>query len=449
MQTQISCPKCGTPFMAEIHQLIDSQRQPELKQMLLSGQLNVAVCPSCQAMTQLASPLVFHDAPHEMFLIHVPQEMHLNTMQREEMVGRLTRGLIDSLPPEQRRGYLLQPQTILTLQTFMEKVLETEGVTKEMIERQRKQAELLNTMAKADTDVVEFLLKQREREIDETFFAMLRQYIQTAQQMNDDKSLIKLVNLQALLMTKTAVGRRIEKQQVAMHRFNQAAKKQGGLSAELLLEHVLHNMEDESVVQGLVMAGQRALSYEFFTLLTTEIEKEEGAGNIAKAAQLQRLRGDLLKLFEEMRQESQRVVNEADQVLQQILQSPTLEGAIQQYGDQIDDAFMYVLSRRIAEAEQGDDNELYQRLNQIQAFLMRQVENQAPPEIQLLTQLVQTESEAEQQQILDENADLLSADLVQVVNMLLDQIKANPGRNDGMQGRLEGVRALIQARVAG
>lgn len=448
MQTQIRCPQCGTPFMAEIHQLIDSQRQPELKQMLLSGQLNVAVCPSCQAMTQLASPLVFHDAEHEMFLIHMPQELNLNTMQREEMVGRLTRGLMDSLPPEQRRAYLLQPQTILTMQTFMEKVLETEGITKEMIERQKKQAELLNTMIKADADVVDFLLKQREREIDETFFAMLRQYIQTAQQMNDDQSLIKMVNLQAKLMTETAVGRRLEKQQIAMHRFSQAAKKQGGLSSALLLEHVLKNADDETIVQGLVMAGQQALSYEFFTLLTQEIEKEEGAGNIAKAAQLQRLRGDLLKLFEEMRAASQRVVEQADQVLQQMLQAGSLETAVNQYGDQIDDAFMYVLSRRMAEAERDNNNEMYHRLSQIQAFIMRQVENQAPPEIQLLTQLVQAESEDEQQQLLDENSDLLSDDLVQVVNMLLDQVRANPDRSDGMAGRLEGVRTLIRARLA-
>ena len=95
-----------------------------------------------------------------------------------------------------------------------------------------------------------------------------------------------------------------------------------------------------------------------------------------------------------------------------------------------------------------NNNEMYRRLSQIQAFIMRQVENQAPPEIQLLTQLVQAESEDEQQQLLDENSDLLSDDLVQVVNMLLDQVRANPDRSDGMAGRLEGVRTLIRARLA-
>ncbi len=53
MITQITCPNCGTPYSAEVHQIIDVGRQPELKQMLLSGQLNVAVCPSCGAGGQL------------------------------------------------------------------------------------------------------------------------------------------------------------------------------------------------------------------------------------------------------------------------------------------------------------------------------------------------------------------------------------------------------------
>ncbi len=49
-----------------------------------------------------------------------------------------------------------------------------------MIDRQRKQVELLNTMAKADPDVVEYLMQDRANEIDETFFAMLRSYVETA-----------------------------------------------------------------------------------------------------------------------------------------------------------------------------------------------------------------------------------------------------------------------------
>lgn len=447
MQTQIRCPQCSTPFAAEVFQLVDAQRQPELKQMLMNGQLNVAVCPSCQTMTQIASPLVFHDAAHDLFMVHIPQELNMTQMQQTEMVGRLTRGLMESLPPEERRAYLLQPQTILTMQTFMEKVLETEGITKEMIERQQKQAELLNTMAKADPDVVDYLIKERGREIDETFFAMLRQYVQTAQQMEDNSALLPLINLQAKLMQETAVGRRLEKQQIAMHKFSQAAKKAGGLSPALLLEHVLLNQEERDVVDSLVMAGQQALTYEFFSGLTLEIEKQEMAGDKVKIARLTQIRTDLLALQEEMRQASQQVVNEADETLQKIMKSENLETAVRQYAAQMDDAFMYVLSRRMGEAQEAGETAVFQRLSQIQALIMKQVENQAPPEIQLLTKLVQTDSAMDRDKLLEENKEMVTPDLLRVIDVLLTQVKGNPNREDDMEARLETIKGMIAARV--
>jgi hypothetical protein len=266
MLTQISCPNCGTPFSAEVHQIIDVDRQPELKQMLLSGQLNVAECPSCGAGGQLASVLLYHDPAHELFMLYIPQELQMDQMQQQQYVGRLTREVIENTPQEQRRGYMLmQPKTVLTMQSFMENVLETEGITKEMIERQRKQAELLNTLAKADSDVVDYLIQERANEIDETFFAMLKSFIERAVQLDDNDQLLPLLNLQAKLMTETVVGRRLEKRQIAMHGLNQDAKAADGLTTPVLLRHVLLNQEDPETAMAIAQVGAQAMTYEFFT----------------------------------------------------------------------------------------------------------------------------------------------------------------------------------------
>ncbi len=130
---------------------------------------------------------------------------------------------------------MLQPVTMLTMQSFLERVLETEGITKEMIARQQKQAELLNTLITADADVVDYLLKERANEIDEVFFAMLRQYVEAASQMDESKQLVPLINLQAKLMTETDIGRRLEKQQIALHGLNRSAKEADGLTPAILL----------------------------------------------------------------------------------------------------------------------------------------------------------------------------------------------------------------------
>ena len=319
MYTQITCPNCQTPYTAEIHQVIDSDETPDLKQRLLAGQLNVAVCPNCGAGGQMMTPMLFHDAAHEMFVIFMPQEMNMGQMERERLIGQMARQVMDSMPSERRRAYMLQPQTVLTMQSFMEKVLETEGVTKEMIQRQQKQLELLQKLAKADKDVADYLLKERMGEIDETFFAMLQQYIDSAAQMQDNKQLINLTNLRAKLMTETEIGQEMERQQIALHALNREAKAQNGLSPELLLKHLLKHLDDEKIQMALVRAGQGALSYHFFQHLTEEIEAKEKAGEKTAVQQLTAMRQRLLKIYDDMQAQSKRLLDEADKTLQALL----------------------------------------------------------------------------------------------------------------------------------
>ena len=445
MRTQIQCPQCGTNYVAEIHQVIDARQNPELKQQLLSGQLNLAVCPNCGAGGQVSTVLVYHDPEHELFMVYVPPELNLNQVQREQIIGQLSQQVMNNTPPEQRRAYLFQPQMILNMQTFLEKVLETEGITPEMIARQREQAELLQTLARADKDVADHLIKERVGEIDETFFAMLQSYIDAASQMNDDRQLLPLVNLRARLMTETPAGRRLEKRQVALHKFNQDARKQGQLTPELLLKHVLANQEDEDVVNSLVLAGQAALSYEFFQLLTDEIEEQERAGNQDAARRLSEIRSNLLQLYDAMQQQSRQMLETADNTLQTILSAPDREAAIQENLDQIDDAFMYVLSARTAEAEEKGRTAEVQALNEVYDLILKQAEGELPPEIQLLNQLVRAETKAEQEQLLEENEELLSPQLLMIVDRVLEQAQ-DAGQNE-LNSRLQSVKSLIETRL--
>ncbi len=446
MQTQINCPNCGTPFATEVHQIIDVGRQPELKQMLLSGQINVAVCPNCGTGGQLATPMLYHDPGHDLFMIYVPQEMQLDQMQQQQFIGRMTREVIENTPQEQRRGYMLmQPMTVLTMQSFMEKVLETEGITKEMIERQRKQADLLNTLAKADQDVVDYLVKERANEIDETFFAMLRSYVDQASQMNDNQQLIPLVNLQAKLMAETPTGQRIEKRQVALHGLNLDAKAEGGLSPAILLRHVLKNQEDPETAMAIAQAGAQAMTYEFFTGLTAEIDKQNMAGQTEAVARLTSLRTELLKMQEEMQQTSQEIVSRAQDDLDKLLEADDMEQVVQANVNRFDDAFMYVLSAETARAEESGDKARLDKLNQIRALIVQQVDGQTPPEIRLLTELMYAESDEDLQQLLDDNEELLSDDMLKVVDLLQEQV-TETGQQELIE-RLGQVKGLIAARL--
>jgi hypothetical protein len=314
-----------------------------------------------------------------------------------------------------------------------------------MINRQKKQSELLQTLIKADKDVQDVLLAERADEIDETFFAMLQQFVDKASQLQDNKQMVKITNLRARLMTETPAGQRMEQQQMALHKLSREAKKQGGLSPAMLVAHIIANQEQPHVVDALVMAGQGALQYEFFSLLTAEIEKVEKTGDKAATERLTNLRTDLLQLYEGMQAQSKSMMQEAMNTLNIILQAPDKNQALAENAQKIDDAFMAVLVARMNEAEQKNDLPLFQALNEVHSLIYAQMERTLPPHVQLLNELVRSESPEEQANLLNENEQFVSDDLIQLIDQVMDQ--ANGQGQEELNGRLQSVKTLIQARL--
>ena len=76
---------------------------------------------------------------------------------------------------------------------------------------------------------------------------------------------------------------------------------------------------------------------------------------------------------------------------------------------------------------------------------MSQVEAQAPPEIRLLNQLLEAETEAERRKILDENGGLVSPSLLQMIRSLRSEV--GDRENPLLQERLLQVEAMIEARA--
>ena len=445
MYTTVNCARCGTPFQAEIHQIVNVDQNPELKFQLINGQLNMAICPNCGAATQLGTPILYHDSEHELFMVHIPGQMNMDHMQRQQTIGQLTQRLMDQIPQEKRRAYLFQPQEIMTMQTFMEKVLETEGITREMIDKQRRQAELLQRMARADKDVQTHLIEENAALLDDDFFAMLQNFIDTAQQVGDDKQVLPFLNLRAKLMRETEAGRQLEKRQMALHAFNREAKAAGGVSPELLLKHILKNQEDEAFISSLAMMAQPAINYEFFNLLTREIGKQNKAGDKEAVKRLTAVRSQLLQMQEELRKQSEKIASRANETLQAILDAPDREAAVRQHLNQIDDAFMSVLSMRIAQADRQGQTQQAQALHEVYNLIMKQVESQSPPEVQLLNRLITAENESERAQVLDENQSLLSQDMIRLIDAVVQQ--ADQSGQAEMADRLQKVKRMIEARI--
>jgi hypothetical protein len=409
MQTQITCPRCQTPFVGEVHQIVDVGLEPDVKQLFLSGYLNAAECPSCNTITQIATPLLYHDPDHELFLVYVPIELNLQHTEQEKIVGQLVQGAMDRLPPEQRNGYMLQPQVIISMQTLIEKVLETEGITREMIEHQQNQSSLLQELLAADGEYQTELIDSRKDEVDQTFFAILRASLERAESINESETTLGLINLQAKLYRQTPYGQKLENQQQALHAFSREVKKEGQISPKLLLKHVLANRNDDEIVEALIVAGQQAFNYEFFVQLSNRIEKRQKSG--IDAEELIELRTKLLALQDELQRQSQEIISGIQAVLGEILTAEDRRKAVQSNLRNIDSTFLNILSSMYAESRRRGDKKTADDLEEIQDIIVEEMENQAPPEIRLVNQLLRTENEEEQLRLLGENESLVTTEL--------------------------------------
>ena len=169
--TQINCPQCRQPISADVQQVFDLSADPAAKNRLLSGQVNVAQCPSCGYNGALSTPVVYHDASKELLLTFVPPELALPRDEQEKVIGGLIKQVVDALPAEERKGYLFSPQSALTYQGMLERILEEDGITKEMIDAQQKRMNLVQRLATiTDDEALELVVKEEEANIDQEFF---------------------------------------------------------------------------------------------------------------------------------------------------------------------------------------------------------------------------------------------------------------------------------------
>ncbi len=132
------------------------------------------MCPNCGAGGPLNAPLMVHDPGHDFLGVYTPPT-GLDDMQRQKLIGDLTQALMRRLPQERRRGYMLQPKQYMDWQRFVEKLWEFQGVTPEMLRRQRQQTEALQNLVRLadDQQALEIAIERHRDLIDRQFFGLL------------------------------------------------------------------------------------------------------------------------------------------------------------------------------------------------------------------------------------------------------------------------------------
>ncbi len=212
-KTQIPCPRCRQPVVAQIEQLFDITSDPGAKQRLLGGVSNYAVCQNCGYNGPLATPIVYHDADKELLLTYFPPELGMPVNEQEKLVGPLITQVTNRLPPEKRKAYLLRPQSFLTYQSLVERILGADGITPEMIQSQKKRVALVERLlGAASPEARSEIIKQEASLLDAEFFSIFNRLIEGASASGQEQYIAQMDAIQKQLLAESEYGRKIAEQ---------------------------------------------------------------------------------------------------------------------------------------------------------------------------------------------------------------------------------------------
>lgn len=429
--TRINCPNCRQPITADIEQLFDVAQDASAKQRLLSGSANIAKCPHCGYQGVVATPMVYHDPSKELLLTFFPPELNLRMDEQERMIGPLINQVVNNLPQEQRKGYLLRPQAVLTMQGMIERVLEADGITREMIQEQQKRLNLIQRLAGMSEEAVEQAAKDENELMDAEFFSILNRLAESAMMAGDEASARALANLQRKLMPLTTAGRKIEAQNKEVQ---DAIRDLQELGEDLTREKLLDMMIDASSdvrMSVLASLARPALDYEFFQLLTERIETAKGSGK----ERLIQLRERLLEMTREIDRQIESRLDQSREFLNQLLNEEDISAATEQNLGAIDEAFLQVLNSEMAAARQKGDLDKIQKLGQVVQVI--QQASAPPPEIEMIEDLLEEEDEKARQEWLEANRDKVTSEFVDTLTSLVGQ--SQDGRDKELSDRLQEV----------
>ena len=419
----IPCPQCNQPIAADITRLFDVRENPQAKQILLSGAYNLVQCPHCGYQGQAPSPIVYHDPEKELLLTYFPSELHVPVNQQEQMIGPIIKGVLESLPNEMRKAYLFKPETMLTRQRMMERILEEDGITPEMLKAQQERINFLQRLARTSPEARVEVIKQEETLVDEELFMILQRLIQSAAAAGEEESAQVLVGLQQDILENTDYGQEIlktaQEQQAAIKTLEEASKK--GLTRESLLDIIIEAADSEIKLATTVSMARGGLDYGFFQLLSERIEKSSGD----KQAELTALREKLLEMTHEIDEAVKEQEALSSQALDGILAAEDIEEATMQALPAVNEIFLEVLRRRIKKARTEEDQARLEKLQKVASTIQKV---SAPgANIELIEKLIEAENEQVVNVILEENSDEITDEFMQFLMNLLNQTQGQKG----------------------
>lgn len=405
----VTCPGCGTRFQTPVQQILDVRANPEAKNRVMSGMVNGSTCPSCGTSGPLNLPFIYHDPEKNSALLYLPVGLGHSEVDRQQAAGTLARQLMDSLPMEERKGYLLQPETFISMETLVKRVLELEGVTEADLDHNRQQREFLDTFFNAPETEWESLLAQNEGLIDEAFFNMLQYTLQLmAMGGPEGADFQKFRAVYDFIVANSTLGRLLRHRTEVISTFTENPSRES-------LVQALTDASDDGTLYVLVQSGLSLLDYAFFQRLLKRINEAENADEKERLATLRRR---ILEIRDEITQAGQKLMSERAALLERLLKTEDMLKMVRSHFSELDDSFSLVLRTEIEEAQHQNNQTAVERLQEVARVLTQVMEENMPPEMVLARRLLMAPTDEMERQLLEQNRAMLTPIFFQLLENL-------------------------------
>ncbi len=430
--SRLRCPNCEASFVVQVRTIIDVGQEPELKEQFLRGEVNRAQCPECGAGGMLSAPLIYHDPEKELLVSYMPAELGLSSEEQERTVGSLVNAVMNSVPAEERKGYFLQPKTVLTYNGLLEMILEAEGYSKEMLQQQRQWLGLIHELLEAKDDEEAFgnLVEEHRDTLTYEFYLMLAELAEAeGEQLGEDDE-----NALADLRDKLVEHAAPEMPQSAP----------GAATAAELIDQLLEIESDEEW-ERVAEQALPFLDYGFFQALTELLDQAQDAGDTEAAQKLERLRQRLLDMLDRQSQRYREAEDRASLLIMDMLEAEDLQSAAREHADELDEVFFMVLARLQQTAVQRNNTQRAERLLRLLDAAREVREEALPPDVRLISRLLRAQYPDESNQVLEDHRGLLNDELLEMYDRYVEQV--GEGADEAVQERLGQIREQIVAKL--
>ncbi len=398
-QIQVTCPQCGQSSTMPVLTIIDVSEEPYLRNEALRGNINVFTCPHCGVQSKLNVPYLYLDTPKEFAYMFVPSALNLTEEMQQRFIGDLTKAVMEKLPPQDRKGYLLRPQLFFSELSLQEAIWEKEGVSLEEQHRNQEYWDLTNKLLAIadDEDTLVNVVHEHDSEINEAFMQFLDKLYKTYALLSGEETLDEdekkaWQKVFATIKDHSNFGQYLRWREEASQ-FLQEEPGPEVIIERLLRLHQENNAGKETAYLDTLLP---ALDYSFLMILSNRIEVAEKAERQEQVAQLTAIRTQIVQRTEEERQRAEALLAEGNDFLEKLLQAEeqgTLKETIhKQPITAFSDIFRYVLENHLKSALDNGLTDLADRLmavrDGVDAFTKRWLQSPSDPFAEIVDKLM-------------------------------------------------------------